>query len=431
MENYEVKYKGSTAIAYKDEKGGYRVLLPNKGEIREAIFREKDGWMFMATEPGTDYCFNVWLKDDGRMFYTNDMIKTVKECTERFSPNSPETDDVTRTCKDMFDVIKQLAEYEKTCQSLGASPTEILDLRKRWLSSSLRILGYSTTDKVKHPLEESSEFFHLGLICDQIRTAGNIGRYMKREAYPNGRESCFVKLPENPEELEELKAMIEQLRENVERNEEIIETQPERDDLFRGIESTYCTNMRASIPPEHWDVYVTAVEQAAKGIMEINYDLVPELDRVGLRDATVLPDYSEEKRVDFQGIISDAIDTTESAVGCSVEDAYVMEQNNFLERKATTWIGDSERVKSSTPGAALEFLKQQAMSTRVTKQKYYDDFAQLDEQYYHTGIWNPNNARPGKKSSIKVPKEENNYPPTGVKLDGTKNDARVGDEYGE
>lgn len=412
MENFEIMYRGIKLQASRDNNGSLSIQLPERegnygSKYLDRIDRVENGWRYSSIDSNNpEYYYLVWLNDDRSMGWTNDIENgKLHQVRDKFDPKLPNgTNIINDQCKIIYEVLQKVVERDL----LGMSAEDVLALRQEWLDTSLQILGYSSTDRVKEPLNDSAGYMALGLIHHQLggeengESIGirNLGSYVFQKVSADGKKSCGFNIPKGIDRAE-LKKMVQQLQINVDTNRELIATQDGNDgkdgknELIRGILPDYCLNMKGKIPKEHWKLYSSVVADTAKLLMEINYDLVPELDKRELEDATKLDE------LDFNHKIGLVIDTTEAAIACSIDDVFVMEETERVSDTAEALIGESDRVRNSSVGAALEFLKDQAMITREKKEKYYETFDELDKKYRHTGFWNEGNKTPPKTNGEK------------------------------
>lgn len=424
MEKFELMYRGTKLQGTKSDNGDIIIHLPERKDSKgegyvDTIERTVDGWMYNSMNLNDPkYFYNVWLNDDFSMARSSSFQKGIQTSTEKFDPNmKPGKSQMNDQCKVIYEIVGKMLEYEL----FGRSAEEVLKLRQDWLATSLQILGYASTDRVKKGLSDSAGYMALGMIHHQLagveyetvdgkevtRDVGmkNLGANLYQKITPSGDKKYSIHIPQDMDRRK-LKEMIEVLETHVKTNKEFIETQDgtsSRDgkmELIRGILPDYCLDMKGKIPEEHWAIYSKVVEDTAKTLMAMNYDLVPELDRINIPDATKFDE------LEFEDLIGSLVDTKEAAIACSIDDVFVMQETSRVEKQAEFLIDNSERVQASAVGAALHFLKEQAVLTREKKEKHYAEFDRLDKKHLHTGFWNPEN---------KVAQEQGN--PAGRKVD--------------
>ena len=125
-----------------------------------------------------------------------------------------------------------------------------------------------------------------------------------------------------------------------------------------------------------YDVYATNVSRVAELLLELNYDIVPEMDKITLKDETGLDG------LDLGDKISRVIYTKEFSEACHTEDNYVKAENERLAGEIDRLIDDSDRVIKSSVGAALDFLKRQAMISRDERNSYIEKYQEIEKLYY-------------------------------------------------
>lgn len=373
METFKMDYKGVEIAVTKFDDGRYVAALPTRhtdkgNEIRSEIRRVDGAWMFSSYEPkNPEYYFNVWLRDDGSMDAANDIGKINSK--KMFDPDMPRGDDIVNDiCQDIVDVVKKVAEHER----LGIPMENVVALRKKYLESCLELLGYSSTDRVKKgEIDIKKCCMGLGKVAGRLEEYINLGAYVfQRKPGDYGMDIPSDMSKEQAKEL--ILKVAEQTKANLER----ITTERELNDTKREVVPNFGLTMKEDLPPEEWENYINQCQNVARLLLELNYDIVPGMDRVGLTDL------SELTGLDLHDRISRVIDTKAFSVACNSEDRYVRDQNDKFSETIDYLVDDSERVINSSPGAALRFLKEQAVASRREREEYIKKYDEIEKLYY-------------------------------------------------
>lgn len=374
METFKIKYKGEKIDAVKTDHGGYSATLPLRKGDRGAFFTETvsrvgNGWRFSSTESvHPDYYFDVYLYDDGTTGWTNDMQNRIVKSDSKFNPSFyDKTDPVAKVCADMYEVIQGFYEHEKR----GIDAEKVIGLRQAYLSSMLRMLGYSSTDRVRKEVDSDKSFKALGKIASMLERYKNLAAMFK-QSRPGVYE---VNIPDGMTQ-EELKDTIVSVANDVKSLNERMDAEEDLNQTKRAVLPTFGLTMKDDIPQEEYDVYATNVSRVAELLLELNYDIVPEMDKITLKDETGLDG------LDLGDKISRVIDTKEFSEACHTEDNYVKAENERLAGEIDRLIDDSDRVIKSSVGAALDFLKRQAMISRDERNGYIEKYQEIEKLYY-------------------------------------------------
>lgn len=374
METFKIKYQGQMIDVIKTNDGGYKVILPtqigkNGTKIEETITRVQDGWRFSSIEPeDPESFFHVFLNDDGTVKWTNDLSSGQGRTARRFNPQlCDKTDLIDKVCMQIYDVVQGIYDYVER----GIDAEKVVGLRKIYLRMMLKMLGYSSTDRVKKEFDVNKSYMALSRVADMLEKYVNIAQYYKQKT-PGVYE---VSIPEDMS-TEELKAKIISMGEDIKKLNEKMEVEDDLKQTNRTLLPTYGLTMRDEVPQEEWDVYSTNVSRVAELLLELNYDIVPEMDKITLKDETGLDGLELDDR------ISRVIDTKEFAEACHTEDAYVQAENERMAQEIDRLIDGSERVINSSIGDALNFIKKQALILRDTRQEYIDKYKEIEELYY-------------------------------------------------
>ena len=374
METFKVKYKGQLADAIVTDSGMYAVQLPTRKGDRgttytERIVRRDNKWEFSSREDEhPDYFFTVGLYDDGTMEWQNDMSGGPKKTIEKFDPKFYDRNDTVEcVCAEIYDIAKQFEEYEK----LGISAEKVVNLRKVYLASMIKMLGYQSTDMVKKEPDPNRSYLALGKVASMLERYKNLATMfsqMKPGLYS-------VNVPEGMSQ-EELKNIVFAVAADIKSVNERMAAEDDLTQTKRGVLPTFGLTMREDLSEEEWSLYSTNVSRTAELLLELNYDIVPDMDKITLKDESKLDG------LDLGDRISRLIDTKEFSEACNIEDNYVKAENDRLASEIDRLIDDSDRVINSSVGAALDFLKRQAMISRDERDDYIKKYEEIEKMYY-------------------------------------------------
>lgn len=373
METFKINYKGEKIKATRTDYGTYIAELPpvigdHGVEYENKISRVDNGWRYSQTDAAHGDYFDVYLYDDGTYGWTNEMLNHIKKSEKKFNPNAiDQTDPVDKVCGDIYEVVEQFYQYEKR----GISADKVIALRKSYLDSMLRMLGYSSTDRVKKETDPNKGYLALGKVASMLERYKNLATLF-RQVKPGEYE---VDIPDDmsQEELAQLFLSVGQDMKSVN------ERMTAKDDLnqqMRGILPTYGLTMRDDISSEEWELYSTNVSRTAELLLSLNYDIVPEMDKITLKDESKLDGLELGDR------ISRVIDTKEFSEACNIEDNYVKAENERFAEEIDRLIDGSDRVIKSSVGASLDFLKRQALISRDERDEYIQKYEEIERLYY-------------------------------------------------
>ena len=148
MEIYEFDHGWDLIRVRIRKAGSVYVDLPARfgergGIFRESIVLEDRGWRFTSTQSDDcEYYFHVWLTDDGRLSWANDMSRGIQYCSEKFDPNYPNAGYLNDTALKLYTISQEVKKY----QARNLPTHEVFELRKRYLNAVLKMLGYEVND---------------------------------------------------------------------------------------------------------------------------------------------------------------------------------------------------------------------------------------------------------------------------------------------
>ena len=172
MEVLEFSYGWSKVRARLTKGGGVYVDLPAKcgrggSTIRESIVLEDRGWRFSSTEDECiDYYFHVWLTENGTVSWTNDMSSRIQYLDEPFNPDYPNAGLINDTVIKLHTIAKTIRDYQKRNLPIE----EVFELRKYYLDTTLKMLGYDSIDSVGEKLKEPGRYLGLSRVAENLES---------------------------------------------------------------------------------------------------------------------------------------------------------------------------------------------------------------------------------------------------------------------
>lgn len=367
MENFEIIHKGEKLSVVKSPKNGYFVKMPirygdNNSKFSESISRDKDGWLFSSRiEDDPEYFFAAWLKDDGTMSYTNDLLSRVVECEDKFNPNSSNNagslNDVYQT---IYSVVKQIYDYER----VGRPVSDIINLRRKRLETTLKLLGYNNGEV------SDSSYLALGRIGHQVENYRNLAAYVRSKGFVDGVEQFEMDFPADMSR-DEIQAMINEEEKRLAEDLSFIEVQDEERGYQRSLMEDFCTGMSRKLPQDEWERYSKIVKKTAEFYIRLNADIYPAQDGEEIVDHTGLTgsDLEDEK--------SSLIDSSDFSKACNAEDRFFAREANRFSEQIDVMIDDSDRVRQSSVGTRLEALRRQVLATRDKRMEYDAKYVEM------------------------------------------------------
>ena len=379
MEIYEFNYGWDLIRARIRKSGSVYIDLPtrfgDRGSVfNESIVLEERGWRFTSTQDEDyEYYFHVWLTDDGRLSWANDMTRGIEYCREKFDPNCPNAGHLNDTALKLYTISQEVKEY----QARNLPVHEVYDLRKRYLESVLKVLGYDSIEAVAEKLDDSKGVLGLNKVVDGLEDYRDLSMlvYSLGKAGDEDMIKCRVKKDSTREQIldyikpvEDLVTEYEQFLEK--RDKELVEK--------RGIVPGYKTKMKEKVGEYSWYEYEAKVKSVALLILELNADLLTEeqRDKLGIKPFEITNEISIKDR------ISNLIDNVGFNAACKVEDEFAYSESENLVRKIKELkldgtAGEPEVTREEVVrilGAELQDLEERRKSVDVQetlRKKYY------------------------------------------------------------
>ena len=327
MEVYEFDYGWNHVRARIWESGSIYVDLPLRWGQRGATFRdsiclEDRGWRFTSTQDDCiDYIFHMWMRDDGLMSYTNDMMSRIEFLDEPFNPDYPNAGYLNDTAMKLYTISHEIREYQKR----NLPTKEIFDLRKMYLTVALKALGYDSIDSIENPLDDSRGYLGLNKVVDSlekyrdlsklVHSLGNYGdweQYKSRATKEATREDC----------LEYAKPVKEQIDELVDFMSQREATIQDKRKVYPG----YKVGMKEKEGELSFEFYESKVKAVALLLLELNADLLTDEQRekFGIKPFEVMSDIAVEDK------ISSLIDQKDFNDACLIEDGFAYDESEEL-----------------------------------------------------------------------------------------------------
>ena len=331
MEIFEVEYDGKKIPVQKDDDGSIYVLLPTRygdrgSAFRETILHEQRGWRFTSTqEDDIEYYFHMWLKDDGRIAWTNDMMHGIDETREPFNPHYPNVGVLNDSALKLYSIVQQIKEYQK--RDLPA--TELFLLRQFYLTSALKTLGYDSVEDVIENRNAGRGYLGLNLIASQLENYRDLSRLIVAMGEIRGKETFLSIAPKNMDRKKVLELAMP-VKEQIEANVQFMQKQEDGLEKRRAVVPGYRTGLEDKMGVYTYDNYERAVRNAAILILELNSDLLtPEQrEKLGIKEIIQLDELSLKDR------ISRLIDSKEFNDACKAESELAFEESKSVITKA-------------------------------------------------------------------------------------------------
>ena len=327
MEVFEFDYGWDRIRARLRKSGSVYVDLPgrfgNRGSIfRETIVLEERGWRFTSTQDDCiDYYFHMWMKDDGMMAWTNDMTPGIKYLSEPFNPNYPNAGLLDDTAMKLYTISHEIREYQKR----NLPVEEVFDLRKLYLTTALKTLGYDSIDAVGEPLDDSRGYLGLNKAVDVLEKyldlsslVHSLGKYGDEDQI----KCRALKEVTREQMLDHAKPVKEQI------DELLAFMQGKETELKekRVINPEYRRNMKEKIGDYSYEDYESKVKAVAMLLLELNADLLtPEQrEKLGIKEFELVDELTVKDR------ISSLIDSEEFNLACRIEDEFAYDESEEL-----------------------------------------------------------------------------------------------------
>ncbi len=372
MEQFRIPFKDGKAIVRKD-KNKFVVLLPiregkNRINYKEKIENDEYGWRYssQAIELKNKY-FNVWLGRSGKVGHKSNEDTEITWSDEILDLEADDQDLINSRARDIYNVIKELHELEKT----KTSSKDVISLRQLKLCATLKMLGYSSVEEVKKPLNGSNLYLALGNVSKELEDYINLSCIgIKRDrwlgTYYNDNLPEGVSYKDVDKMAKKVNSRLIEQRDFLADTSESLET-------TRSLVPDYCQDMDAKVPKQEWETYAEQVRKTAELLLGLNFDLLTPEQAEGIEDLTGL------QGLELQDRISSLIDSNDFNRACNIEDRFVIGESDRFCEEFDRIVADDQRVKDSL-GFALYPLKEKAVRERSLRQSYnsrYEQFQQI------------------------------------------------------
>ena len=324
MEVYDFNYGWRKIRARIWKTGSVYIDMPSRIGYRDTICLEDRGWRYTSTsteEDCIDYIFHMWMKDNGMMAWANDMSGGIQYLSEPFNPDYPNADLLNDTAMKLYTVSHEIREYQKR----NLPVEEVFELRKSYLTTLLKTLGYDSIDTVGEPIDDSIGYLGLNKVVDALENylslsnlVHSLGKYGDYEQY-----TCrALKEVTREQMLEYVKPVKYQLSEFEKFMKEKDTDLKEK----REILPEYRKNMKEKIGEYTFDTYEEKVKAVAILLLELNADLLTEEQRskLGIEAFKLMDELTVKDK------ISSVIDSEEFNLACRIEDEFAYDESEEL-----------------------------------------------------------------------------------------------------
>lgn len=332
MEIFEVAFRGKKVKAVRDSAGKIYIRLPNwkakNGKrIDEIISRESNGWKYeMISDFDFDNSSELWIRNDGRIAWNTKDNGKIVVSKQPFNPDSPNAGKLNVIVTELYRMVEQLKVYEK--RNIPAST--MIDLRRKKLLVTLKLLGYSSIKDVGSELEESKMCFALGRIREQLDNYVSLGAYVHIEGKEKDEDIIKLNIPEEMTggEFAEMARSVEY---EYLADVGFADEQEDKKARKRAICKDYCERASRKMPQTDWLLYTRILKETAQLLLELNADLLEPSAQIEILDLSQLTDNEVKNR------ISRLIHSKDSEKACEIE-------KRFLVREAKKFIDEVEYI---------------------------------------------------------------------------------------
>ena len=389
MEIFDVKYKGQTVQARLRNNGSVYIRLPerdggNDSYYIESIEKESRGWRFSSfNSEDRDYLFHVWLRDDNSIAWANDMSPKIHESTKPFNRNYPNYGYLNDIICAVYDTVQEVKDYQK--RDIPAST--LLSLRKYYLTTTLRMLGYSSIDAIGEELDDSVGYLALNRIAEQLEDYKNLASLVHSVGTENGEDVIVATIPEDMDRdavIEAARPVNDQMTSNV----EYMKAQEESLYRRRAMIFDYKAIMSKKVKPEDWKTYSQAVRDTAILLLELNADLLTPEQKKKFK----IPDMTSLDEITLKDRIARLIDSKGFNDACRIENEFAFDQSTKMVRKAEGMLdGVKDMDRKTNPVIELERLMEEEKTDAETRRQAIEAHQKLHSKYYGTGKIKPKN----------------------------------------
>lgn len=397
-EKINVFVKGETIEATRYDNGHYTMRLPGPLHLRRVLSSSEEGWLFQEDDTdGSGSYFWMKMKKDGTVEYANDMTNEIKTIAKDYHPDFSDLGTLSNLGKEMYGVIQQIEGYEK----LGVSPADILDLRKKIMGLSLKMLGYDDINSIFYTEPNTDDsIMDLDHTVKYLEKYPALAQYVSRMKY-SGLDTVIVNTPEDFSK-EEFKKMYEEAKEDYDKemeytSERLYEIQRRRDGF---ILPDFCKGLKPFLQkkgiikrgnPTPWDDYSDTVKKLAKLVLGFNSDLLPPHEKMRVVQSTSL------NQVELLHQVSLITEPAEMDEVLADESYFFINESYRLTQKVQDDLTDN-RTSDSTPGNIMREL------AKITAQEAEGRKKAIQDRHYYRNIY-PYDAT--RKVDLNKKKEKN------------------------
>lgn len=270
---------------------------------------------------------------------------------------------------------------------IGMTAAEIVELRREKLNMALKLLGYSSISSVRNELNDVSGYMALDRIGKQLENYTNLGAYVYVTGVENGVTTYGFNIPEEMSQ-EEFQAMIQTARAELDEDKAFVE---EKDDQYSRMRDKnylmpdYFLNMREKVSEEDWAKYSKVVRDTAQLYLELNSDLVPYGDRMGMgvADAHTLVGNEVKDR------IARLIDTQQFSEAEHISYAVQQKDARAFANMIDTMFEEEPTLTRSGIKDSLEDLRDIALATEQEKRDIVGRYNQFMQEISNRKVKRP------------------------------------------
>lgn len=327
MEIFEFNYGWDKVRARLTKGGGVYVDLPSRSgqrgsTYRESIVLEDRGWRFSSTQDDCiEYYFHVWLTDRGMVSWTNDLKNRIEYLSEPFDPDHPNAGLINDTVLKIHTIAKKIRDYQKR----NLPVAEVFELRKYYLDTTLKMLGYDSIDAVGEKLDVSRGYLALSKVAKSLEKYKNLATAV----YSTGKAGdydCYISKFLDEVTRDDVIEYIRPIKEEVDSNIAFMREQEESLELKRKVCPEYRRDMNKKMGLYTWDDYEENVKKVAMLLLELNADLLTPEQRVKFG----IPEFVRIEKLETDDKIARLIDTKSFNDACNVEDELVYQESKQL-----------------------------------------------------------------------------------------------------
>lgn len=398
MEKLYLSYNGSRVTYYKGKSGDRSIELPVSIDkagnyTRNMIELDSIGWK-ISTKPinGDEPTSIVWITNDGEIAFSDSQNGSVGWLGEKIDPDKQTDSPIYKRAQKLYDVLQNVVGPIVAYENAPWTPEQVIELRKKQLSSFIKMLGYDSLSDIAKREEPNAEYALLTRVGRRLEDYRSLTFVKNDDLTIFGKFNYTTDIPEFYQA--EPDSVIEDGEENKTKSAtEVIdgyskvidktEADFEEDLLFirdkneylersRAVLDDYFVNMKRRVPQDEWQKYYGVVLRTARLVMGLNYDIIPEELREGLID------YSGLSRRDIEDKISNLIDSRDFAIASDIENRYASQETVRLEERIDNMQQEQEALTRGELARALQELKDEALRTRTEKQQKMSAYNEMD-----------------------------------------------------